>query len=378
MKKNITIILVSLIAFIFSTGCSDMMDVHSEYIRDGETIYSVKVDSAEIYPGNQRIKIKGYLQNAFKVEQIVVKWENEDKTVNTESFAYDFDQSPGMFTVEFQAEEGVHLFEITTRDDQGNSSVPMQVSAKIYGDEYRSNLKNRSLENLSPDIAGGIKMVFGPTMDDLIVMKINYQATDGKTTSIIVPENHAKVIIDDIDLNTPLTYSSGYLPGEMVIDTFYSSTETVSLEHLTGLEYEFAKENWEIINFSSHQVGWASNCIDGNIDSFWQSAYSDPGLAPLPHHVTIDMKYVVTVTEIDLYRRTGVNHTKTVKLEGSMDGNEWEEVGVLNYTEDAALQNEILEVPEKKMRYIKITITESYLPEGFGSIGEIFVKGVNL
>ena len=89
------------------------------------------------------------------------------------------------------------------------------------------------------------------------------------------------------------------------------------------------------------------------------------------------MKYEVTVTEIDLYRRTGINHTKTVKLEGSLDGNEWEEVGVVNYTEDAALQNEILEVPEKKMRYIKITITESYTTEGYGSIGEIFVKGVN-
>ena len=377
MKKNITILLVSLLISLLFTNCSDMMDVHSEYIQDGETIYSVKVDSAEIYPGNQRIRIKGYLRNAFKVEQIVVKWENEDNTENTESFAYDFDQSPGMFTVEFPAEEGVHLFEITTRDDQGNSSVPMQVSARVYGDEYQSNLTNRLMEDLSPDISGGIKLVFGPVSDNLVAMKINYQTKDQQANSIIIPESQTKVVIEDIDLDAPLTYSSGYLPGEMVIDTFYSSTETVSLEHLIELEYEFAKDDWEVIDYSSHQVGWASNCIDGDIDSFWQSAYSDPGLAPLPHHVTIDMKYEVTVTEIDLYRRTGINHTKTVKLEGSLDGNEWEEVGVVNYTEDAALQNEILEVPEMKMRYIKITITESYRPEGFGSIGEIFVKGVN-
>ena len=64
--KNI-LFLIALTSF---ASCDDFMDVHKDWISDGETIYSVKLDSLNIYGGEGRLKVKMWLYNGTNVETL--------------------------------------------------------------------------------------------------------------------------------------------------------------------------------------------------------------------------------------------------------------------------------------------------------------------
>ena len=59
-------LLITLIA-VGLYSCKDMLDVHKDYIKNGEIIYLSKVDSIVSYAGNHRIQLSGYLNNAYNV-----------------------------------------------------------------------------------------------------------------------------------------------------------------------------------------------------------------------------------------------------------------------------------------------------------------------
>lgn len=375
MKFRILLFITVSLAFIISS-CSDMMDVHSEYIQDGETRYSVKVDSTIIYPGNERVRIKGFMKRANKVKNIIVTSKGIDNKESQRSFPFDYNQAKDTFRVEFDIPEGKYLFELTTETAEGFLSVPVTYPGSIYGASYKSILDNKKIEDIRPHISGGVVMTFKGNFDNLVSVKVQYQTKAGENKSIVIPASQTKLVISDINLTKPLNYSSGYLPSEMALDTVYTEVSTKSLEALIGMVYEFQKDEWEVLEYSSQQVGLAPNVFDGNINTYWQSAWNNPFKAPLPHYVIIDMKYEVTATEIDLYRRTDVNHCKTVVVEGSLDGTSWVEIGTFEYDADISHKNVIKQLQSIHLRYMKINITDSHVPP-YGGIGEVILKGIN-
>jgi hypothetical protein len=382
MKVRKNIMLISMVAMAIMVSCTDMMDIHSEYIAEGETIYSVKIDSTIVYPGNNRVKVKGYLKNASLVENIVITWKKADLTESIETFPYDYDQSVDSFEVVFSIDEGQYLLNLTSKDADGNSSVSTQSVAKVYGEKFRSFLVNRAIQKAVPNLTGGAKLTFAAPASNLAVVNFNYQTTEGIVKELIIPASQSELVIEDCDLFVPISYSSGYLPTAMAIDTFFCDAESVSLEYLTDVVFEFDKSTWEIIDFSTEENpanegggnGPAVNIIDNNNNSYWQSEWAAQ-TGQLPHHITIDMKREFNVFAVDLYRRAGNNHTKSVTLEGSTDGTSWETFGNLEYSSDASIQNELLELSEgKRMRYVKINIVDSNVPP-YVSLGEIYISG---
>ncbi|TKG96930.1 hypothetical protein EYV94_00450 [Puteibacter caeruleilacunae] len=375
-------ILFILFAFTMTVGCEDMMDMHSEYVKNGETIYSVKVDSMIVYPGNGRMKLKGYLRNGMQVKNIKVKWEDVEKTEFVETIAYDYSASPDSFITTIDISEGQYLLELTSENADGNSSIATQFDAKVYGETYRSYLENRSIQKILPNVTGGAAITFGPAASNNVLVKLQYQTTEGVEKTVEVEPSQTNLVIADCDLHEPVQYSSGYLPAENAIDIFYCDAKELDLEYLTDIAFEFDKSSWEIIDFSTEELpanegggnGPAVNIIDGNNGSYWQSQW-DGGTGQIPHHITIDMKNTFNVTKIDLYRRAGNNHTKRVVIEGSIDGVNWEEVSTLDYTDDGADQLEVLELSEgRRMRFIKLNVVESNAPP-YVSLGEITVTG---
>lgn len=382
MKKNKYLLLISFFALAIFFGCTDMMDVHSDFIKDGETIYSVKVDSIFSYPGNNRVKMKGYLKNAIQVKVINVKWKNIDRSENIKTFPYDYSQSPDVFEIEFPVPEGQYLFELTSENAQGNSSIPLLTDAKVYGDKYKSYLVNRGIQKIIPNLTGGAKILFDAPASNLVNVHLNYTTTAGIAKNVVVQPSQSVLVIEDADLYMPFTYSSGYLPVEKAIDIFYCMPEEVSLKFLTEMSFEFDKSTWEIIDFSTEEQaanegggnGPAAKIIDGNNNSYWQSEWAAQ-TGQIPHHITIDMKREFNIFKVDLYRRANNNHTKRVELEISTDGLSWSPLGQLDYPTDKTVQNKKLEIDGgKRARYIKINVVASNAPP-YVSLGEIYVSG---
>lgn len=384
MKKIYLSIILSLMTVfaVIISGCTKMNEIHEEYIANGETVYSVKVDNPIIYPGNERVQLKGYLKNALQVKTITVNWQNEDNTISSKSFDYDYHQSPDSFLVGFQLPEGQYLFTITSENATKNKSIPSEAFSKVYGPKYISYLGNREISSMVPIITGGVKFTFATAALNQTGTSIEYKTTDGTQKVIVLPSSQSQLILEDVDMYSTLSFSSGYLPEEMSIDTLYANARIIDLNLLAEISFEFDKSNWEIIDFSSEEQpanegdgnGPADRIIDGSNSSYWHSEWSAQ-TAQLPHYITIDMKREFNVLNIELYRRSGINHTKTVNIEGSSDGSSWEDLGTLNYTDDASESKQELEIIEgKRIRFIKLNFTESYSPP-FISFAEIVVIG---
>ncbi|RIJ45746.1 hypothetical protein D1614_21655 [Maribellus luteus] len=378
---SITLSLLTVLATIIS-GCTKMEEIHEEYIADGETVYSVKVDNPIVYPGNERVQLKGYLKNALQVKTITISWANEDNTITSKSFDYDYHQSPDSFLVGFQLSEGQYLFTITSENVTGNKSIPADAFSKVYGPKYISYLGNREISSMVPNITGGVKFTFASAALNHTGTKIEYKTIDGPPKNIMLPPSQNELILEDVDLFSTLSFSSGYLPEEMSIDTLYANARIIDLKPLTEISFEFDKSSWEIVDFSSEEQaanegggnGPAANIIDGRNSSYWQSEWSAQ-TAQLPHHITIDMKREFNVMNIDLYRRSGTNHTKTVSIEGSSDGSTWEDLGILSYSDNAGESKQELEITDgKRIRFIKLNVTESNVPP-YVSLAEIVVVG---
>ena len=58
MKSIIKNIAGFICVIIGLNSCENINDVHEEYLKRGEEIYTGVVDSLEAYPGNERIKVR--------------------------------------------------------------------------------------------------------------------------------------------------------------------------------------------------------------------------------------------------------------------------------------------------------------------------------
>lgn len=83
---------------------------------------------------------------------------------------------------------------------------------------------------------------------------------------------------------------------------------------------EFDKSNWQIIDFSSEEIsgegsinGKAINLIDGDIETYWHSRWTN-NLTNYPHHFTIDTNNSLHASGFSIAQRNGARKIKILKL----------------------------------------------------------------
>lgn len=112
-----------------------------------------------------------------------------------------------------------------------------------------------------------------------------------------------------------------------------------------------------------------ANIIDNNTATWWEPGYDT---SFIDEWIRIDMKYVQQVGKVSIARRTSGNdintNLKTVKIEGSVDGQSYFELGIAewgqfgnNYAdlENELWRNVVLANPAE-VRYVKITVTDLF------------------
>src|SRR5690606_23728726 len=125
-------------------SCTDMNEVHEDYLKGGEVKYTNKEDSLKSFSGKERVLISGYISSAFNVDEIVVTWDNGD---GIKSFPYSKSQND---TDELNLYitgliEKSYEFETYSKDAEGNRSVPVTVFGTVYGESYRATLEPRAV-----------------------------------------------------------------------------------------------------------------------------------------------------------------------------------------------------------------------------------------
>lgn len=207
-------------------SCSKWDDF-KKYKTDGEILYTGKIDSVKINPGNLRIQFKGLLKADPKITKIKIFWNSF-----ADSVAYDINMSTDSreFIKIFPMEEGIKSFVIYTYDTDGNRSVAVNAVGQVYGQRYANTLNNRVVSSAATvDGKTNIDWLAADASTGPFASEVSYQSTTGLKV-VRVPITAERTTITDVDPATKVfSYRTLYLPTKTSIDTFYTSYTEVGI-----------------------------------------------------------------------------------------------------------------------------------------------------
>lgn len=373
MKK-----IYGLVAFVVSvlsfSSCEDFMDIHKDYIEGGEIIYAPKPDTINFIAGKDRILFNCRTYNAPNVQSVDLYWND-----GLDSLIIPVELNTGYDSISVILDnmgEKSYTFNVRTTDNFGHKSLFLTGFGTSYGETYQSRLSDRRIKTISLSDKGGVvTWFFAP--GNLVRSEIRYVTNEGTQSIAETLPAKDEVELPDVKAGSTIEYRSLFIPEAESIDTFATAWKV--FETPLPEEYKFDTGSWEVLSASDEAVDYGRTAlIDGNLGTFWHSAYED-GDAPLPHWAVIDMQSQKKISRIEVYRRAGNTDTKSVELYVSdqPDANtgDWAKIG--NGTFDIGDSISIL-IPESvstdKRRYLKLLFPDSNR-DPFISVAEVYVYG---
>ncbi len=228
---NKYLFLLGVFAVIFTYSCEKMEDFHYKYIKDGEIIYTTKVDSVETFAGRNRIMLTGILANASNVNEVMFYY-NDDN----DSLLFNYSQENDVDTLSYileGLEEKSYSFNIYTKDDEGNHSIKVIAFGTAYGDLYEASLLERAYkEVLLSDTGLIINWLPADELERGTIL--SYKNFSGQDILVQVPANINFSILENYA--SGFTYKSFFIPEHTAIDTFATkwAESSVSIYVSTG------------------------------------------------------------------------------------------------------------------------------------------------
>lgn len=148
---------------------------------------------------------------------------------------------------------------------------------------------------------------------------------------------------------------------------------------------DFARTDWKVVDFSSHDPweggpdGHVNALLNDNPELTWISHWST-GEAPLPHHITIDMKtprvvHGISFVHVTIWPWSGQGgQPKDMDIFTSMDGESWAKVGSLNDIPkpqsgpQAGIFNRYFVDEHLEARYVKVVISDVHDQQNVGKL----------
>ncbi|HKJ42413.1 MAG TPA: DUF4998 domain-containing protein [Sunxiuqinia sp.] len=278
MKKNnqkymlIWVLGLVVLAMTFS-GCSKMDD-YKKYIEGGEISYTGKIEDVVAHPGHNRILLTGLLTSDPKITSVKIYWNS-----GFDSIVQPVQRTLGIDTVSVlldNMEENVHSFAIYTADDFGHRSVPVNKSARVYGDRYIASLINRNLKDAQAS-SEGVKLTWGPSayLKGFISTEVVYTNQEGQEVTY-VQAGSSKVdttYLTDFKVGSGVKYRSSYTPDSLSIDTFYTVFQNVKLPvnvtstYIKNAGNPFTYSSWDGIRWGI-LADWTTNDAVKNANGY--------------------------------------------------------------------------------------------------------------
>ena len=165
--------------------------------------------------------------------------------------------------------------------------------------------------------------------------------------------------------------SDGYIFRETGQTIFFFAAVVEKLHSKAGWT---AKANAE--QLSGETTGLASAIIDGNINTYWHSPYSNPANIPFPHWVEVDFGTDLYVTKIGLTRRqTNANGFKTFDILGSKDGTTWIILASNQVMQQNEIEAQFFEIPPQYLKKIKLDLKDNFNGQTSTHLAELDVYG---
>ncbi|SEM21835.1 protein of unknown function [bacterium A37T11] len=236
MKKIFVFINLVVIFCSFMMACKKQDRTFKDFIVPGGLTYIGKAKAAYANSGKYRIRLN-WLRGAYPdIVKSRVYWNNYRDSVEINIGVTDDTIRvliPGL-------DEQSYSFMIRNFDEKSNQSLPVEVLAKVYGDDYQRRISNRIIKASEVDSQGRllIKLVSADMTNGALKTQIQYTGIDGGIHMRIVGPLQLADTIVDYKVGTQYSHRTLYLPDSTSLDTFYTKyliEKTISQKINTGL-----------------------------------------------------------------------------------------------------------------------------------------------
>lgn len=209
------IYLLSVIGLITLNACEDMNSFHDPYLKE-PTIYRAQPDSYSIKSGNKKAEVNWTLSIDKGIVKTIITIDGGDK----HEYPIVRQNNVDVFTqVITDIAEGTHEFTIRNEDANGNSSLPIKVSADVFGDVYQSSLSVRTYNNISV-VATGLKITWNSARSGDVGMELVYMNKSNVLVTLNVASTDLETTLTDVKPLSTVLCKSFYKPNATSIDTF--------------------------------------------------------------------------------------------------------------------------------------------------------------
>jgi hypothetical protein len=222
--RNISAFLLCLYSLAAVQSCTDQYEFR-KFIKGGEITYTGKMDSVKVFSGRNRMKLKGRLNSDPKINSYTIYWSSRKDSINV---PVNRENGKNDVTKIMEGlEENIYNFEIRTFDTNGNRSVPVYISGKVFGERYQNSLVNRSVQkNEYFGYSLGIDFVSTDLTSGAFTTEIKYTTESNQEKTIFAPVASNSVLLDNYKRASSYTYRTLFLPDPTSIDTFYTAYNT--------------------------------------------------------------------------------------------------------------------------------------------------------
>lgn len=286
-----------LLGICLFTACSKMDHTYKDIIKDGEIIYTGKVDSVQVFPGNGRIALSWLLLPDPKIEFCKVFWnDGKDSTVVSLEKTQGTDS---IYVILDNMKEGTYTFSVYTGDEEGHTSVETQVTGHVYGKQYASTLSNKPVEE-ARWTDGHTNIVWQHAIGNILGVELNYIDSADDAQALFIPSEEDTTKIDNLKEGSQIKYRTLYLPDSAAIDTFYTDYTTVT----PVFESQVDKSTFSKLILPGDALtayGWIMPHLwDGGLDEGY--GFFCRGSA-FPISYTFDMGQTVKLTRFKVWQR---------------------------------------------------------------------------
>ena len=303
---------VTILAGIW-VGCSPMDEYLDKYTDGKDIQYPGVVFPAYMHSGKNRVVLEGYLISDPKISKIRIYWNSRN-----DSIEQNIQRSEGidLLNISIPLPEGGYNFEVFTYDNEGNTSIPVILSATSYGDSYQETLYDRLVKNLTKE-GDNVSIEWYSSDPTSPFVEINYPLSDGGSRTIRVPFDSLRTVLPDYKAKSGFSMRTYYLPDETAIDTFYTDkswkavNEDVTQDYILNAGLPFLRgdegtgkwgtpKDWTITPNVLNQDkntkgGWSTNGNPQGVIHLESRDYSGDGITNGKVHQTLALpagKYI--------------------------------------------------------------------------------------
>jgi len=303
MKKILYLMIVIVAGFSYS--CKEMDSTYKEFLVPNGLVYPQRADSLKIYSGVNKVRITWFKAKDPTVAKARIYWNNYTDSTNVSIPANNEIVSVDITNLD----ENTYTFYVITYDDEGNMSIPSEITGAVFGNSYITGLAVRPILSETVDGANVWKINWGSAnvSGGAVAIEIEYQKSDATKKTVTIPASESSTIISDAAPGTEYRYRTLYFVQDKFMETLYTDyvTRTVStkFEEVPIPHDRFRNAALPGDYYTPYAAAYVlENAWNGNISGIYASALITP--PKTPQHFTIEIGRTVIISKFNLFPRS--------------------------------------------------------------------------